>query len=100
MMVQFLHWFNPLVWLALHRLREDRELVCDAVVLQNMPRSRHLEYGHLLIKLMEMFSSQQPVFAGAIPVAGGRQGIKRRLRMIRSRRRASRMTRFATLLLA
>jgi biopolymer transport protein ExbD len=100
MLVQFLHWFNPLVWLALHRLREDRELVCDAVVLQNMPRWRHLEYGHLLIKLVQMFSGQQPVFAGAIPVAGSRQGIKRRLWMIRSQGPASSITRLATVLLA
>jgi bla regulator protein BlaR1 len=33
-LVQFLHWFNPLVWLGLHRLRTDRELVCDAMVMR------------------------------------------------------------------
>jgi beta-lactamase regulating signal transducer with metallopeptidase domain len=29
--LQILHWFNPLVWLAFHRMRVDRELACDAL---------------------------------------------------------------------
>src|SRR6266850_3116518 len=29
--LQIVHWFNPLVWVAFHRLRVDRELACDAL---------------------------------------------------------------------
>ncbi len=32
-LLQVLHWFNPLVWLAFHKMRADRELACDALVL-------------------------------------------------------------------
>lgn len=31
--LQALHWFNPLVWYAFHRLRQDRELACDEAVV-------------------------------------------------------------------
>src|SRR5687768_17544052 len=31
-LVQALHWFNPLVWLALRRLRADQEILCDTDV--------------------------------------------------------------------
>jgi bla regulator protein BlaR1 len=31
--LQTVHWFNPLVWVAFHRLRADRELACDALAL-------------------------------------------------------------------
>lgn len=33
-----LQWFNPLAWWALHRMRQDQELACDAAVL-NRPRT-------------------------------------------------------------
>ncbi len=29
--LQVLHWFNPLVWFAFHRMRADRELACDGL---------------------------------------------------------------------
>ena len=42
-----LHWFNPLVWYATHRMRVERELACDDRVLTCGPRAS--EYaGHLL----------------------------------------------------
>ena len=39
MAVQFLHWFNPLVWLATHRIRADGELVCDDMVMKKWLRN-------------------------------------------------------------
>ncbi|RZJ07015.1 MAG: hypothetical protein EOP39_17545 [Rubrivivax sp.] len=32
-----LHWWNPLVWWAMQRLRADQELACDAAVLVRRP---------------------------------------------------------------
>lgn len=33
--MQALHWFNPLAWLTLHRLRADQERACDDTVLRH-----------------------------------------------------------------
>ena len=34
--LQVLHWFNPLVWLAFGRMRAERELACDNLVLSTI----------------------------------------------------------------
>ncbi len=44
------NWFNPLMWVAYKRMREDQELSCDSRVLEHTGR---LEYGRTLLKLTE-----------------------------------------------
>jgi bla regulator protein BlaR1 len=46
-----MHWFNPLLWFAFARMREDRELACDAQVLSLGKTDRRADYGHALLKL-------------------------------------------------
>jgi hypothetical protein len=47
-----LHWFNPLVWLLLPRIRADRELACDERVLVHT--SDPAVYGRTLLALVEV----------------------------------------------
>lgn len=54
-----LHWFNPLLWLALHKVRLDRETACDAQVLENALPQRRAEYGHALLKAEAAFAPLQ-----------------------------------------
>ena len=64
--LQAIHWFNPLVWLAFACFRRDRELACDALVLdQQVPKTTR-EYGHALIKVAETYprSFLAPGFLG------------------------------------
>jgi beta-lactamase regulating signal transducer with metallopeptidase domain len=46
---QALCWFNPLVHLAVHVMRLDQELACDAGVLRHRPHDRAL-YARTLLK--------------------------------------------------
>lgn len=52
--LQILHWFNPVLWWAFARLRQDRELATDALVLSG-PRAAALQslYARTLLKLVE-----------------------------------------------
>ena len=89
MAVQFVHWFNPLVWVGLHRLRTDRELVCDAMVLQRTRPEERLGYGSLLLKLLTDFPTAQQVIPTAVPVVSSKSEIKRRIILIKHHRSAS-----------
>ncbi len=84
MVTQFLHWFNPLVWLALHRLRASRELVCDAMVLRITRPEERARYGHLLLKLIDEFPTAEGFLPGTVAVVGDQKEIKRRIIMIKN----------------
>ena len=79
--LQILHWFNPLVWLAFHRMRVDRELACDALALSHAKEAENQPYGRTIIKLLESFgcSAWAPSLAGTLE---NKNQMKERIRMI------------------
>ncbi|MHB8521092.1 MAG: M56 family metallopeptidase [Limisphaerales bacterium] len=79
--VRAMHWFNPLVWLALRQLRADQELVCDASVLARLAPDERRLYGHTLVKLASDFSETR-LCPGLAPVITHKHEIKRRVLMI------------------
>ncbi len=44
-----LYWFNPVVWIALREMRNDREIACDTSVLNMLETDLHEDYGRTLI---------------------------------------------------
>ncbi|MDM4767252.1 M56 family metallopeptidase [Pelomonas sp. SE-A7] len=58
------HWFNPLAWLALRRMRADQELACDAAVLARHP-GREAAYGRALL----LAQAPNPVPSTGLPWA-------------------------------
>ena len=97
--LQLLHWFNPLVWLAFHRMRLDRELACDALALSYAPAEESPRYGHTIIKLLESFGrpAWTPSLAGAVE---NKNQLEERIRMIATFEHKNRGLGLATALLA
>jgi len=60
-LLQVLHWFNPLVWLAFARMRADRELACDALVLKRTEKADQNAYGLTMLRLVENFVRTAPL---------------------------------------
>ncbi len=58
--VSVLHWFNPFVWLIAARIRSDRELACDEMVLSLVsPHAQNPQsYGRTLLRLAELLADR------------------------------------------
>ena len=95
--VQFLHWFNPLIWIALRRLRADRELVCDAIVIERLKMGERLGYAHVLLRLAEAISDGPRAFLSAVPVVSRASEIRTRVIMIKHHRQSSQTARVVTI---
>jgi beta-lactamase regulating signal transducer with metallopeptidase domain len=80
-LVLIIHWFNPLVWLALARMRADRELACDALALAAMQDRERPAYGRTLIALLEHAPRPRPL-PGLAAIAENNGDIKRRITMV------------------
>ena len=90
-----LHWLNPIAWLVVWRLRLERELACDELVMSRTSDTDRRAYGHTIVKLLETFSrtggaAARPLPAGGVGILEGKAQMKRRITMIAQFARNSR----------
>lgn len=99
LVLQILHWFNPLVWLAFYRLRTDCELACDALALSCAQTGENESYGLTIVKLLEEFAQpiRRPGMAGILE---NKRQMKERIRMIAKFRKTEHGLALALLLLS
>ncbi len=80
LLLQAMHWFNPLVWLAARSFRADQELSCDEVAVRQLPKGQRRDYGEALLKMAAYpLPARQPAL---IPFFPHQSEIKQRLLMI------------------
>jgi beta-lactamase regulating signal transducer with metallopeptidase domain/tetratricopeptide (TPR) repeat protein len=79
--LQLMHWFNPLIWYAFYRMRADREIACDALVLSRTRPGESKNYGRTIVSLLERFSQPRRV-PGLAGIVEDKSQIKRRITMI------------------
>lgn len=80
--LQVLHWFNPVIWLALRRLLSVREEVCDDLVLRRSFPGAGREYGLTLLRILEECAPRRviPALAGILDDV---RSLRQRIRWIR-----------------
>ena len=81
---QAVHWFNPVVWIALQRMRSDAEIACDAMTLRMSGQGERRSYGLLIVRLLESFSGQRRRLTSGTAMAGSIRFIAHRLSAIAS----------------
>ncbi|SFH14773.1 bla regulator protein blaR1 [Desulfotomaculum arcticum] len=83
-----LHWFNPLVWLAIREMRYDREIATDAYVMETLGESAIIPYGNTLIKLAGIFSNRSTPL-NMISFSKTNEQMERRITMIKMFKKGS-----------
>ncbi|QHI72296.1 M56 family metallopeptidase [Aminipila terrae] len=53
-----IHWFNPLVWVAAQRIKEDWEMCCDAEVLEIIGKDKAASYGNAILQIVKFQNRQ------------------------------------------
>ncbi|UKL01112.1 M56 family metallopeptidase [Brevibacillus brevis] len=53
-----IHWMNPIVWICIKRMKADREIACDAYVLDVLGENEATPYGLTMIDFLKLFSSK------------------------------------------
>jgi beta-lactamase regulating signal transducer with metallopeptidase domain len=94
-LLQILHWFNPVLWLAFARMRADRELATDALALAHVAGTENVSYGETILKVVENLA-HPAVQPGLVGIAESKAGITERLRAI-ARCRTTRPWRWAAI---
>jgi len=94
-----LHWFNPLVWYAIQRIRVDGESACDALALSHALEGENQPYGQTIIKLLERFSCPA-MTPGLVGILETQNQMKRRIGMIAAFKKTHQWPVFAASLFA
>lgn len=78
---QIIYWFNPLIWLAFKKMRFDREIACDASVLQLLDDHSISDYGHTIINFLAL-SKRSSKLQLVTQLDGSKVQIKKRIEQI------------------
>ena len=82
-----LHWFNPLVRLAIARFAEERELACDALALAALRVEERPAYGGTVLELVDRMRVA-PAVPALVGMTATPEQLKRRIVMIASFRQS------------
>ena len=75
-----LHWYNPLVWLAVICSKGDGELACDEGTVQRLGEGERIPYGRTLVDLVARRSLRPgDLISCSTAMTGGNKTIKQRI---------------------
>lgn len=76
-----LHWFNPILWYAFRRMREDQEIACDNLALTYLHPHESKAYGLTIITMLDHYTEHKTI-PGIARLSGNKDKLKRRITMI------------------
>ncbi|NRS51257.1 M56 family metallopeptidase [Brevibacillus sp. HB2.2] len=80
-----IHWMNPFIWMCVKQMKADRELACDAYVLNVLGEAESVPYGMTIIQFLQRFSTNhQQLHLLPFTEANNKNQMIRRIQMIKS----------------
>ncbi len=88
LLVCYLHWYNPLVWLVLRQFKITMEQACDQEVVDSVCVDTVKEYGLTLLQVLRQSRVNGPCPAGALCLLGNRKNgaLRERIKLISQNR--------------
>lgn len=80
-----LYWFHPCIWIILRNIRSDRELACDASVLEHLDEDACHAYGLTLLSFAQKRTVETSPFISEL--SGTKHQIQKRISLIASYRK-------------
>lgn len=78
--LNIVHWFNPILWIAFILMRKDLEIMCDAKVLRKIGQAERHSYADTLLHLIKKTNTRNVRLVTALFMS--KTSIKRRIIMI------------------
>ncbi|MDE7219645.1 MAG: hypothetical protein K2O45_08510 [Oscillospiraceae bacterium] len=79
------HWWNPLVWLAVVYSRRDGELACDEGALKQLGDGERAAYGETLLSLVTAKVRPADLLSFTTTMSGGKRSLRERIQRIAHR---------------
>lgn len=96
-----LHWYNPLVWLAVYLSKRDGELSCDAGAVKMLGEAERIPYGRTLVSLVAQRSLRPgDLLSCSTSMAEGKKSIQERIAQLVKQPETKKTALFAVVALA
>lgn len=87
-----LHWYNPLVWLAVVLSKKDAELACDERTIERLGEEERFSYGHTLVELAAGQSKAVQMLGMATLMAPDKKEVVDRVKAITTKKETKILT--------
>jgi len=87
-----LHWYNPLVWVAVMLSKKDAELACDERTIERLGEDERYSYGHTLVELAAKQSRAVQMFGVATLMASDKKEVVERVKAITTKKQTKLIT--------
>ncbi len=82
LLITFVYWFNPILWVCFKEIRQDMELKADELVIKNIPHNKDKEYAKALVSLLPI-SKEEKITNRLLYVTDSKKNMERRIKMIK-----------------